>query len=222
MSVMFSVVMPSFLGDYPAAAKDRPEKFLRAVDSVLDQSFMDWELRIVADGCPQTVELSRRYLGSARVHMTHIPKQPIWSGIPRNTAIKEATGDWVIYLDTDDLWGPEHLAIVSKGLKDGRVKDWAYFNDWYWNGERFDERECDIHTYGKHGTSNIVHRRDINAWWPQSSGANYAHDRHFINELKKSGKGTRIATPRYFVCHDVKKVSEPSKVIPKLETLFDV
>ena len=219
---MFSVIMPSYLGEYPSCAQDRHAKFLRAVDSVMSQSFMDWELRIVSDGCDDTVELAKRFAGSARVRISKIPKQNLWSGVPRNTGIKEATGDWIIYLDTDDMWGPEHLSIVSRGLKEGVVKDWAYFNDWYWDGEAFKERLCDINRYGKHGTSNIVHRRDLVAWWPQSKGANYAHDRHFIAELKSKGAGVRIGTPRYFVCHDVERVNDAARPVPVLKSKFDV
>lgn len=55
---MFSIVMPSYLGDYNSSAgpsaTNRVEKFIRAVDSVLAQTFGSWELLIVADGCEKT------------------------------------------------------------------------------------------------------------------------------------------------------------------------
>ena len=55
MNPKFSVIMPSFLGEYSRAAQNREEKIVRSIDSCLDQ--MDFELIIVADGCQKTVEI---------------------------------------------------------------------------------------------------------------------------------------------------------------------
>ena len=52
-----AVVMPSFLGDYTNAAKNREEKFLRAVNSVRTQSYDNKLLVVVSDGCLDTVRL---------------------------------------------------------------------------------------------------------------------------------------------------------------------
>lgn len=222
----FTLVMPSYLGDYPNAATQRPEKFRRAVDSVMDQTLMDWELRIVSDGCDVTSEIVERYYaGSCRVHLHSIPKQPFWSGAPRNVGIKNALGTWITYIDTDDLLGERHLAILRESLRSEPPNGWAYFNDLYYDVEdqRFKERICEIDKYGKYGTSNIVHRRDLGVWWPQDDKRfNYAHDRYFVDGLKSKGKGVRIAPGQYFVCHDIKKVSDSSRVVPLTTVAFDV
>jgi glycosyltransferase involved in cell wall biosynthesis len=226
LTPFFSVVMPSYLGDYPNAAKDRPAKFLRAVYSLLDQTCMDWELRVVSDGCDVTDELFAKYFASScRCHLHRIDKQPLWSGAPRNVGIQNATGKWITYMDTDDIFGPDHLAKLRDGLKVDPPNGWAYFNDWYWDTavDGFKERECNVDRYGKHGTSNLVHRRDLGAWWPQDAArANYAHDRHFVNALKAKGEGVRIPSGRYFVCHDIKRTNEAFKVNPTTGVAFDV
>lgn len=227
VSPMFSVIMPSYMGHYQGAATERPEKLRRAIDSVLSQTFMDLELQIVADGCHETCEIvARYYAGSERIHLSAIEKQPLWSGAPRNTGIKRSKGEWIVYLDTDDMLGPEHLDIIRRGLQDTPPPNgWAYFDDWYWNDRKevFGVRVCNINKHGRHGTCNIVHGRDLNVWWPQDPArSNYAHDRHFINELKAKGEPIKLPTPRYLICHDVKRMPDPITMRSRFETAFEI
>jgi len=205
----FSVVMASHLGPYQGAARNRPEKFRRAVDSFLEQTFMEAELVIVADGCQDTVEIvAKYYAGSARVQLIAIEKQRLWNGSVRNAGIASSKGTWICYLDSDDFFGVDHLQRIKTGLTPEPPNGWAYFDDLYWNtdAEEFRVRRCEIDKFGGHGTANLVHRRDLEVWWPQDDRrVGYAHDKHFVDELKKRGKGTYIGTGRYLVCHDVKK-----------------
>ena len=55
MKPKFSVIMPSFLGEYSRAAQNREDKIVRAIDSCLDQEY--YELIIIADGCQKTVDI---------------------------------------------------------------------------------------------------------------------------------------------------------------------
>lgn len=190
----FSVVIPSCLGSYSGAASRRDEKLVRAVQSVLGQTFQDFEIQVVADGCQQTVELMKQFTDE-RAHVTLIPKAPLWDGAPRNTGIDKAEGEFIIYLDTDDYWGENHLQIISDGLKD---YDWVFFNDYICRDEWI-ERHCDINRLGQNGTSNICHRKSLGARWAHRG---YGHDHHFNQSLMmKSQKYAKIATPEYFVCH---------------------
>ena len=61
-----------------------------------------------------------------RIELTKVDILKIWSGRPRNTGIEQASGDWIIYLDIDDVFGENHLKIVSEGIKD---YDWIWFDD---------------------------------------------------------------------------------------------
>ncbi len=190
----FSVVIPSFLGNYPGAAFRRDEKIVRAVDSVIAQTFEDWELWVVADGCDRTVEIMQGY-NDAKVHYIKIPKAKIWSGEPRNAGIDNASGEYIVYLDIDDYWGENHLQAIADHLKD---YDWVFYNDLIFNGEWI-ERNCDVRKLGQNGTSNVCHRRTLGARW---SHTGYAHDHHFTQSLMmKSLKYKKIPTPEYFVMH---------------------
>ncbi len=96
MNMRVSIIMPAY----------NREKFISAaVDSVLAQTFRDWELVIVDDGSSdRTVEIAR---GFERKHPEQIRvlSQPN-SGVSvaRNTAIRAARGTHFAFLDSDDLW----------------------------------------------------------------------------------------------------------------------
>jgi glycosyltransferase involved in cell wall biosynthesis len=194
----FSVIMPSRLDDYASAAKDREAKLIRAVNSVVAQTFPDWELNIVSDGCQKTVDLIQNNVTDERVRLWKIEQGKLWSGRPRNTGIEQANGEWITYLDIDDIYGENHLKIVSEGLNGF---DWIWFNDiryrnkldyWY-------ENYCDINQVGRHGTSNIAHKRSLEVFWDEKG--KYSHDFYFVQKLLKFKNMAKITTPEYFVCH---------------------
>ena len=192
-----SVVMASYLGHYAKAATNRNEKIIRAIRSVVDQSYQDWELLVVADGCKETVKIVKEaFWHEPRVKGFHIKKQQTWSGVPRNTGIQKATGEYVCYLDVDDMFGENHLSGIAGYLKSG--KDWYWFDDWTWNkhGKHWKRRKCSMRI-GQCGTSNVIHKPNF-LWEVRAS---YAHDWHFIKDLKKSKVFQRIEAGEYCVCH---------------------
>lgn len=190
--------MPSYLGDYRGAAKGRDSKLVRAVNSCLSQSFKDFELIIIADGCNRTFEIIKENYSDDRITCILIQKQELWSGAVRNTGIKNAKGEFILYLDTDDMFGNDHLKIIDDELKKIQ-SDWVYFDDYIVRGKSFDIRLCNIDNKSENGTSNICHKRSMNVYWANTG---YAHDWHFIQDLKNTSKQyQRIQTPRYYVCH---------------------
>ena len=192
----FSIIIPSFLGEYRTAARDRDRKIIRAINSVLSQTFQDFEVLVIADGCDKTVELMRQ-IDDLRVSTYLIPKSKTWSGEPRNTGLEKASGDYILYLDIDDLFGENHLKSVSDQLSGF---DWVWFNDVRYTsktGEWY-ENPCDINIISRHGTSNICHKRSMNVRWTHTG---YAHDYYFIQSLKISRNYTKIQNCEYYVCH---------------------
>ncbi len=193
---MISVVIPSFLGDYPGAAKNRDQKIIRAVSSVLNQSFEDFEVIVIADGCNRTVKVMEQ-VEDERVSTYLIPKSKTWSGAPRNAGIEVAEGEWIVYLDIDDLYGENHLKNISEQLGS---YDWVWYDDIRYSPKQnqWYENPCDITQIGRHGTSNVCHKKDLPVKWDY---VGYAHDYYFVLQLRNNGNFAKIKNAEYYVCH---------------------
>ena len=194
---MLTVVMPSYLGAYRTAAKNREEKFIRAVQSVIENIYKEWELIVVADGCKKTAQLIKNFTDK-RIKLIEIDKQPLWSGVVRNRGIEEAKYDYICYLDTDDMFGEDHLQTIADNISE---YEWVWFNELSYDQrkESFIEKECDIHIRGLCGTSNVAHKKHLARW---NKNNDYGQDWQFIKNLKKASIDfTKIETPSYLICH---------------------
>ncbi len=77
-----------------------------AIDSVLNQTLTPAEVVIVDDGSnDRTGEIASRYGQPVKV----ISQRVGGSGPARNLAVRNSTGDWLAFLDADDIWLPEKL-----------------------------------------------------------------------------------------------------------------
>jgi glycosyltransferase involved in cell wall biosynthesis len=93
-----SVVIPA----YNSAA------FLQqAIDSVLGQTYSDFEIIVIDDGSSDGTEAVARSFSD---RVTYIKQENKGVSAARNHGIKLARGQYVAFLDADDLWAPEKLA----------------------------------------------------------------------------------------------------------------
>lgn len=105
----------------------------KAVDSVLSQTFDDYEYIIVNNGSSDD---TAAYLDKM-IHETNKNIKVITleenAGISggRNTGINEAKGEYICFLDADDLWLPRKLEIINNAIKEYPEIDvfchWEYF-----------------------------------------------------------------------------------------------
>jgi len=97
-----SIVMPAY---------NREKYISSAIESVLAQTFADWELIIVDDGSRDgTREIAERYAADHPGRITVIAQPNSGVVVARNTAIRAARGTYIAFIDSDDLWHPEKLA----------------------------------------------------------------------------------------------------------------
>jgi len=87
------------------------------LDSVFDQSFTDFEVIVVNDGSPDTVELER-VLEPYMSRICYIKQKNLGAAAARNEGLRAAKGELIAFLDSDDLWLPEYLDQQLKFLRE--------------------------------------------------------------------------------------------------------
>jgi glycosyltransferase involved in cell wall biosynthesis len=106
MNPMVSVVIPTY---------NRADKVRKGVESVLAQSFTDLEVIVVDDGsCDETGQTLKRAFDD-RIRYYFQSNQGV--SVARNKGIQEARGEWIAFLDSDDLWEKEKLEWQFKALE---------------------------------------------------------------------------------------------------------
>jgi glycosyltransferase involved in cell wall biosynthesis len=94
----------------------------RAIQSVINQTFTDWELLIV-DDCSKddTVELVSEFAKQdKRIKLSKTSKNSGGPATPKNIGIKNAIGEYVAFLDHDDEWLPEKLKKQLKVFEESK------------------------------------------------------------------------------------------------------
>ncbi|WP_159064983.1 glycosyltransferase family 2 protein [Thaumasiovibrio subtropicus] len=145
---MFSVIIPAY---------NRESEIKKCLDSVLSQTFEDFEVIVVDNGSTdKTKQVVAEYVNKdSRVNY-------YWqenSGSPagsRNTGIRFSKREWIAFLDSDDYWLPEKLAKVKEAISSSNT-DLVIVS-------HFEEKHVDGRCVGvlKHGQSlsgnNNYHR----------------------------------------------------------------
>ncbi len=106
---MFSVLMPVY----------NHRAYLReAVESVRRQQWQDWQLVICDDGSTDGSYEMAAELAAQDERICLTRQANAGAGPARNTARRQATGRWIAFLDSDDIWYPEALAGFAQAIQD--------------------------------------------------------------------------------------------------------
>jgi O-antigen/teichoic acid export membrane protein/GT2 family glycosyltransferase/2-polyprenyl-3-methyl-5-hydroxy-6-metoxy-1,4-benzoquinol methylase len=111
-----SVIMPA----YRAA-----EYIGDALESVLNQTYTDYEIIVVNDGSPDTDDLEQA-LEAYRDKIHYISQENRGCSAARNVAVRVARGGLVAFLDADDCWEPEYLQQQVTFLESNPSVDLVY------------------------------------------------------------------------------------------------
>lgn len=101
-----SVVIPCY---------NQGEFLEESINSVLNQTFQDFEIIVVNDGSTEkkTIEILKK-LNKPKTRIIHTTNQKLASA--RNNGIKEAKGQYILPLDADDKIGPKYLELANEIL----------------------------------------------------------------------------------------------------------
>jgi glycosyltransferase involved in cell wall biosynthesis len=90
-----------------------------SIGSALRQTFADFEVLVVGDGCTDDSEAVVRAVGDDRVHWINLESNTRHQSGPNNEGLRRARGEFVAYLGHDDLWLPHHLVCLVDALAAG-------------------------------------------------------------------------------------------------------
>lgn len=195
--------MASFLGEYEGCASDRENKFVRAVNSFLNNSYENKELVIIGDCCEQTESLlndnfSEQLTNGMIKFFNFKKKQKLFSGTLRSKGIEISEGDYIMYLDSDDMYGNHHIRTICEQMRNQRY-DWAFFNDFVYGDMGLVTKQVELEK-GSIGTSSIIHKKSKNINWDKCDG--YGHDYKFIERLINWSKNySKLYGASYIICH---------------------
>lgn len=132
----------------------------QAIDSVIEQMYTDWEL-IIVDDCStdESFEIIEFYL--KKVKSIFYFKTDFTSGspaVPRNIGIANASGRYIAFLDSDDVWLPNKLLIQIPIFEKDNVA--IVFSDYY----KFSEEKdfcCLIKSHGVRNYKTLLYGNEM-------------------------------------------------------------
>lgn len=104
---LVSIIMPSW----------NTGRFIsESIQSVLNQTYKQWELLIVDDSSTDDTDKVVALFEDKRIkYFKNI--ENCGAALTRNRALREAQGEWIAFLDSDDLWNPKKLEHQIKFMK---------------------------------------------------------------------------------------------------------
>ena len=109
----FSVIIPVY---------NKANTICESIDSILNQTFKDFEIIIVDDGSKDNLDdVLKKYGNQIKV----IKQKNGGVSVARNTGIKHARGEFICFLDADDLWFNNHLLELDNLIN--KYKNCDYF-----------------------------------------------------------------------------------------------
>jgi len=114
-----------------------PKFIAQTIDSVLTQSFQDFEIVVVNDGSPET-ETLERVLAPFLPRIRYFVQKNAGGAVARNTGIHDARAPLIVNLDNDDLLEPGHLAAQVEFIQQHPEIDARYVNLLYFGGSDLD------------------------------------------------------------------------------------
>lgn len=113
---IFSIIMPTF---------NRERTIYKSIDSILSQTFYDFELIIVNDGSTDKTEEILKHITDERVQV--VTQENTRQTQARRNACKIASGDFFAFCDSDDVWDPEYLNNIFYAFEENNA-DYVFTN----------------------------------------------------------------------------------------------
>ncbi len=170
-----------------------------SIGSVLDQTFRDFELLVIGDGCTDESEQVVAAIADPRVHWINLPENSGNQAGPNNEGLRRARGDIVAHLGHDDLWLPRHLEHLVGAIDAGATV--AHGRVLVVGPHDVEERPLPGWEYrpGRWiAPTSVAYRRDaalgIGGWSRQLSDGDVAPEEHTVRWTPEGELWQRLST----------------------------
>jgi glycosyltransferase involved in cell wall biosynthesis len=111
-SPFFSVILPTY---------NRANMIGRAIESVIAQTYTNWELLVVDDGSTDNTKQVVEAYNDSRIR--YIYQENAERSAARNNGIDNAKGEYVCFIDSDDYYFDNHLQTFDEEIKNNQIVD---------------------------------------------------------------------------------------------------
>lgn len=141
---------------------NRPEFAIKAIESVLSQSFKNFELLVVNDGSNLDYLIVEDYI---RLHtsITYIYKTNEGRSKARNTGIEIAKGQYICFLDDDDIYLPNNLDLLYNEILRNNLPVGLFFTLHQLVTEKGEIIPFPLHDPSKHKYGNLMNYLNCNS-----------------------------------------------------------
>lgn len=113
---VISVIIPAYNAE---------EYIEETIQSVLDQAYSNIEILVIDDGSSDnTLQILEKYKSKLKIST----QKNMGVSKARNTAVGNASGKWIAFVDSDDIWPPEKLSEQIEQIKN---ENWSHTNSVY-------------------------------------------------------------------------------------------
>jgi glycosyltransferase involved in cell wall biosynthesis len=163
-----------------------------AIESVLWQTFSDFELWVVGDACTDDTAEVVSAFDDPRVFWYNLPENSGYQSAPNNEGLRRAKGKYIAYLNHDDLWMPNHLEVLVNQIEKSGA-DFAFSILEVVESDGNDRVEIPDYPNAPlppHASATL-HRRDVIAdlgYWKQPSETNVFPRVEYFRRAELFGK----------------------------------
>ena len=111
IDILISVVIPTY---------NRADFLQAALNSVLCQTYQNWEIIVVDNNSIDDTEKIVTSFNNDKIKLIKVNNYSV-IGYSRNVGIKQSKGDWVAFLDSDDIWYPKKLERIVAVIKNMNI-----------------------------------------------------------------------------------------------------
>jgi glycosyltransferase involved in cell wall biosynthesis len=172
----------------------RPQRTIRAIESVLAQQFNEWEAIFIGDACPLFQErlddgTFKKYeeealaRGGKMIFENLTERGGGWGHLARKRGIELATGEYICFLDNDDVLKPNHFQNYYSFMEQNPELSFGYFNAYTqpWKKERNSAL-----SRGGIGNAELIIKSEVLRKEYQPD-AEYEHDWRLVERMMKKG-----------------------------------